>query len=433
MYETTQPNESIHLHSGDLSLEMSGVTVRGSGSIELRWLPSPRLLLSFTGLARDRLQHDRMVVWAPEIGLRSRALSTGISMNIMARPPGVPVTVSGVLLGQARVRRAHGRQRSMQFHLSSFPDLFGVDPDSLDPQDRRRGRVVMDVGVWRVSVESVRNIRELTESLRATGGYAITHTGVLERRDGRVFSDVAAEPIRSALYYTLSFARGAWCGPMLFLHRGAAGQVLGEDWRVPKTDPWSRSSTWFDEMHADSLGVVFDGVIGLWSDPTWRDTLTLAISMFVDANKNASPEVSLLTSQAALELLAWVVLVERGPLSPGAFKAIGGGATGRISALLRSCQIPTAIPSALQNLRAFARRYGWKTGPTTVVGIRNGIVHPTQRKRSFSSSATQRYEARALASWYVELVILHALGYRGHYRNRLRARWVGVVEKVPWP
>jgi hypothetical protein len=433
MYGTTHPNESIHLYSGDVSIEMSGVSVKGSGMIKLRWLPSPRLLLSFEGVAtKDLPKHGKMLVSAPEIGLRSRGLSTGISMKL-ARPPGVPVTVSGVLLGRPTVRRAQGRQRSMRFHLSNFPDLFGSkDPDSPDPEQRRHGRVVMDAGPWRVSLESVRNIRKLIESLRTTGGHAITHTGQLERRDGRTFSDATADSVGSALFYTLSFARGAWCGPMLFLHRDAAEQTLREDWRVPKTDPWSSSSTWFDEMHADSLQAVFNEVFGLWSDSTWRDTLTLAISMFVDANRNASPEVSLLTSQAALELLAWVILVEKGPLSRRSFEAIPGRAAGRIGALLRYCQIPTAIPSALHNLRSFARRHGWKSGAATIVGIRNGIVHPTKRKRSFSSSAIQRYEARQLTSWYVELVILHTLCYRGQYRNRLRARWVGVVEKVPW-
>lgn len=125
MYETAQANDSIRLHTGDLAVELPGVAVNGPGLIELRWLPSPRLVFSLEGYTDrpDLLQQDKMRILAPGIGLRSRGLSSGFHMNL-ARPPGVPFTVTGVLLGQASVPRARGRQRSILFHVSNFPDLF---------------------------------------------------------------------------------------------------------------------------------------------------------------------------------------------------------------------------------------------------------------------------------------------------------------------
>ncbi|EPZ54847.1 hypothetical protein H477_3988 [[Clostridium] sordellii ATCC 9714] len=33
---------------------------------------------------------------------------------------------------------------------------------------------------------------------------------------------------------------------------------------------------------------------------------------------------------------------------------------------------------------------------------------------------------------YVELVVLYIINYKGEYSNRLKDRWYGEVEVVPW-
>ena len=36
------------------------------------------------------------------------------------------------------------------------------------------------------------------------------------------------------------------------------------------------------------------------------------------------------------------------------------------------------------------------------------------------------------SEWYVELVLLHMLSFQGEYSNRIKHRWVGEIERVPW-
>lgn len=33
---------------------------------------------------------------------------------------------------------------------------------------------------------------------------------------------------------------------------------------------------------------------------------------------------------------------------------------------------------------------------------------------------------------YIELIVLSFIGYKGEYSNRLKERWFGEVEVVPW-
>lgn len=69
-------------------------------------------------------------------------------------------------------------------------------------------------------------------------------------------------------------------------------------------------------------------------------------------------------------------------------------------------------------------------GPDAVTKIRNELVHPKNRfqvkLRPFL------FEACQLAQLYTELTILRMAGYQGVYFNRLKRRYLGSVESVPW-
>ncbi len=61
--------------------------------------------------------------------------------------------------------------------------------------------------------------------------------------------------------------------------------------------------------------------------------------------------------------------------------------------------------------------------------LRNGLVHPKengpQPEKSYS-------EAWNFSLWYLDLIFLKRFGYGGQYSNRLKVRFVGQVEDVPW-
>jgi hypothetical protein len=105
-------------------------------------------------------------------------------------------------------------------------------------------------------------------------------------------------------------------------------------------------------------------------------------------------------------------------------------ASDKFRLLLSSLRIPLEIPSDTPELSNLASSFKWVDAPHALTEIRNSLVHPEhKRRRQFD---TVYYEAWNLGLWYLAMVLLAVCEYSGTYRNRLKKRYVGQVEKVPW-
>ena len=129
--------------------------------------------------------------------------------------------------------------------------------------------------------------------------------------------------------------------------------------------------------------------------------------------------------QAALELLAWQYFILDGH-APAPKQFLKTAASDRIRMLLQACGIPINIPTELTDLVIVAAQRHWHDGPKALAGVRNQLVHPG------THPGVPYYDAWRLAEWYVELVLLHMASFKGEYSNRIRRRWIGEVERVPW-
>jgi len=62
----------------------------------------------------------------------------------------------------------------------------------------------------------------------------------------------------------------------------------------------------------------------------------------------------------------------------------------------------------------------WENGPHVITSLRNAVVHPTwKRHTGLGIPDLPWQDAARLSLWYVELLLLRFLEYRGSYRNRL--------------
>jgi hypothetical protein len=88
----------------------------------------------------------------------------------------------------------------------------------------------------------------------------------------------------------------------------------------------------------------------------------------------------------------------------------------------------------LADLTRKAAADNWPDTATSMTMIRNTITHPTKKNwekfgRHLSGARTDDW---ALGLWNLELCLLRLFEHRGTYGNRIRQRFVGEVEPVPW-
>ncbi len=272
-------------------------------------------------------------------------------------------------------------------------------------------------------------MRDTIGELRETGGFAFTHVGNLSKQSDDEFDWKDAEFLIDGLWLFLSFSRGALVAPSLPIGFGADEQVQLIDWRTYLVSPWRGAITWLDPTDGKNLEGAFTGFMDRWGDDFWRDVLRRSIRIYVQANHPDPLETAIIMAQTALELLAWAVLVEQEQwVKEGEGKL---PAAARLRLLLKWSSIPTAIPEKLEALTrlARARTPNWD-GPTAVAEVRNALVHP--KKADELREAQVMADVWMLALWYLELTILRVIGYENVYSNRLRDRWAGDVDPVPW-
>ena len=280
---------------------------------------------------------------------------------------------------------------------------------------------------WRIVISEPRGTIIAAVRDGAAPTFPVVHMGSLTRTDGMPFSSGDAQNLLDGLHWFLSFAAGQWVAPAFVTGVGATGETLWQEWGTRLVQPNQKTAGWFDEHHGEVLSQAFPGFMALWSREPWHEPLGSAIYWYVRSSTvSAGADGSLILSQAALELLAWQILVvEQRALSAHGFKRLP--AEDKIRLLLNYASIPVEIPLGL------AEWFGGKEnsnreGPRALVETRNSLVHPNP-----GGTKPPIAGCMLLGLWYLELVLLRLFEFTGSYSNRTALhRWVGQVEQVPW-
>ena len=420
MYTTSEPNASISLYVGDIVLEQSEPVFTGRASIKLDWLPSTRIRFEML----DRIFGD-----TGKVKLEIAKLPLSCDANVDRVSCGC--VIRGQLLGKPTILNTSVCDNVL-FHLPNFESIAG-------------GRLHLKNNEWDVILCPIDNITDLTDCLGEQGGFGLTHVGMLKRVDGGQFDKNQALDKLAALYHFLSFVRGLWCGPILPI--GQMGdKVSWQVWDAPRLTPWKKVSSWFFDFESNEINEAFIGFMKKWMDLDWNEPTRFAIHWYIEANiGSGGVEGSIVLIQAALELLAWVFLME----APGASKPCtvevfkGWPASKKIEHLLGSMGIPVTIPSELKELqKALTELQGTNSdakkfplGSYMFTYIRNRITHETgeDRTKLGAISFEARVEAKELGLWYVEMALLSLFGFNGqHYKRFLNGGPADRVEFVPW-
>jgi len=438
VYITPAANAPISLFEGDLQLILaSGRTVSAPGLIEWRWLPHPVIRFGLRGLGHfpDSQDLSQARLNIPELNL-----SCGVSVaNIGVGSEGTHYT--GLLLSTPVIVGSDLECEQVIFQLPNFFSIIGEVIRNRTSSRTWTGRLRLESDDLIVVLDEMETARDLVKDLKDQGGFALTHSGVLERVDGGRFSCEEADDQLSALHYFLSFVRGFWCGPVLAVSRVDHADVWRQ-WACPHLTPWKYVETWFPLYDAfggtSEISRAFRGFTAKWKSGLWKEPIKNSIHWYVESNVGAGGiEGAIVLAQTALELLSWLYLVEdpiTRRLSIGNFNERMDAAE-RIRQLLSSLGIPTVIPASLDNLCSEAVNLNAGDGPQAIARLRNAIVHPKKTKRDtvLHLSALARIEAWKLGLWYVEMALLHLFGYEGAYYQRFLSGWPDEARAiVPW-
>lgn len=319
------------------------------------------------------------------------------------------------------------------FHLFNFVEFQGnrQTAESRESAIQKIQHVDITNGEWDIELRSLFETRKNFKLLREEGGYGLTHIGYARRTNGDAFSGEDLEKILTPLGFLLSFAKGGWNKPVCPVGFDSTGNRVWESWSSPR-EPWHQPFSWFDHNSPSQLTDLFPKFLEKWADNDWGEAFREVIYWYLNANTSSRGiDAGIILTQAAIERLSFEYAVkDKKLLTADGFKSLR--ASDKFRLLFSSLKLPLEIPNGTPKLKQLAQngQVNWIDGPHALTEIRNSLVHPEHKRRGQFSEAY--YETWNLGLWYLEMGLLAICEYMGTYGNRLKQRWTGQVENVPW-
>jgi hypothetical protein len=468
IYSTQQVNQPVLLYQGIVDIQVDSQKVAsGKSNIYLNWLPSPgtkveigKAILDISAKdLKDRTWSDKVQLWLVDSEVSADAYLNQVSHLPDADAENFWRIDIECSLDEATWSKADGTLEYVLGHLVNFPRLLGdwISHSQSNGINEASSRAVLKTENWKITIDGVINISDITKDLEKSGGYAITSLVKIERPTHNSSVTVGdMKEIIDALYFFFSFAVGHYSPVILPVGFDSSDTQIWYEWERWLIPQWEQTTSWFSgEENWDSLAQVFPGFMKIWndSDSIWHESIRRSIVWYVESNRSApDPSGRIILVQSALELLSWTYFVGTKKKTKKEFSRLGDTCK-KIKAFLNALDIPASFPNTSEDLphpREFieSRKKNWQQNEEeqnlenylhlkAFVKVRNDIVHPEQlsgvilspSNSEYESSFWLRVEALNLGLWYLELSLLSLFEYQGNYINRLKS---GKLEAVPW-
>jgi hypothetical protein len=319
----------------------------------------------------------------------------------------------------------------IDFHLFNFVDFINSEVTKENDGTKKDNIKYVDLvcDEWHIELKSLISSHENSQLIKEVGGYQLTHIGRVRKKDNTLFSGQKARQFLEALRIFLSFAKGGWCEPICSVGFNESDMRVYELWNSP-IEPWHKFKSWFDSRNSSQLEKFFPFFMNKWRDDEWKQDLHEIIYWYINANfSSRGIDVGIILSQAAIERLSYVYSVKYKKLiAMKGFKNLW--ASDKFRLLFSSLNIPIDIPEETPTILKLSEKFKWIDAPHALTEIRNSLVHPENKNQEDLASVYN--EAWNLSLWYLEMGLLAVFNYSGTYGNRLKQRWKGQVENVPW-
>ncbi len=416
MYEANRP---VPLGEMEIEFVIDGRSVRARARAVEYLLPHPILALEVSDVPREPWSVEPAaerpnvkILSAPVMseGPSGITLENGIQLDVLPFSWAATQRDATLYLAQSPsvVLQTGSRLESLQFNILNFS------------RDLPFGTVALNADPWAITIYSVPSLNKLKETLRADGGYAVTHNGVIKLRGDDTFSVEEVMDLLYGLDDFLSFVCGSYCSLTNVVGIESEDNEAWKRWGSHHVSSWGHHRSWFDITVGGALLEIFPVFWQEYKKNT--KTLSRVLKLYAHSNETFSIDVSCILSQTALEMLSYLTVgSQTNQEKPGQW----------IERALNQAGIPFVISPQCKDLEGFRQQNRLTHGPHALVEIRNSIIH---RNAGHGDIPFDVYrEGSQLGLWYIELMLLQRFGYTGKYANRLEpVGFAGRTEPVPW-
>ena len=413
----TKPNEPILLAEEQVQFIVDERLISVPGRVIQRLWPSPWVIVKVSDVPRDPKPSPP---GSPTDGSLSFPPSSEGPHSVQFESGGcVEVVPSSWMFGK----------QDAELHLKSSPSVAfssGEPIVSLEfsvlniTSDLFHWPITLHAPPWLATIEPIPGLSEIRKTLRADGGYAVTHNGWIQHTDRKVFSQADAQLLLRGLDHFLSFACGSRCAIANVVGFNTRGDEVWKRWGSHGVSSWKSRRTWVDITIRGALPEIFSEFWLNYSSTSKH--LDRVLGWYVSSNESEALDLGIVLNQIVLELLTTLI-----PTCKSNESRMGE----RIASMLCKQGINPCIPLSCNALRALADEHGFCHGPHTIVAIRNSIVHSNSKLATGSNNVYR--EAHSLGLRYIELLLLRMFNYTGEFASRLEeVQRAGVTELVPW-
>ncbi len=426
-YTTPGPDDPVELYRGVPHTELADVPLFGTGAITLHWQPSPRVEFHLDVDPPVPVELDEAIsepqkhveLRFPDYSGRGKATAWGSSWTHEAG--GITaLTLRGII---------------EEFVVGNPAPVVG-GPITRSPVPGRvwAGRIRATTPTWSLVLDELEVAGDLRKFLDRSSGYGITSVGELRRVDGLPVQYESVDDLMELLAWWLSMLRSERTGPVLLIGMHDGVEVW-ECWKVPVVDAWHGRQSWLPYQPTTSLegdfpgaGTILTRLEQLVAGSEEHRAVTRALGWYTRSVHGVDLEPTVIAAQAGLEVLSWLHLTTEAGLSEDGFNKLTAADVLRLT--LNRASIQPAVPAHATHLHGATRQSPQGPeldGPAAITEIRNGVVHPKGTGRL--AADTVIYEGGRLAIRYLELLLLHRLGYAGQAFDRIA--W-SETQDVPW-
>jgi len=415
--ELKTPNEDIVFHSGDFKLTWENNDYFLKGKLILKWIP--RIQINFVGEFNE--------------GSRDFDFKTfGSSISTEIESSDSSFKSKGFL------KRIHKEENKIECFLPSSINIGNIKEPvdyiqfELTNQEQRKtnlvrvnentasfNRLQLFDNNCEITIDEYADSMRLRSELNQHGGYQFLSSGKIRANDESL---VQLDKLKSTLDKLSQFLLfiNARKSPPLIIYGFRKNKLIWKQILISECDEDNYYNGWVLKHENQELSKIWDKLNILWSNKNDRESLTMILKWYNEANKqNVSVESGIVLIQNALELLFnWLIVEKYSYVSINDSNGISAAA--KIGALLSNFQLEPRIPNELEELIKYSKAFNFINGPNTITHVRNCIVHSNSKKISHLQKLSEeaKKEALNMSIWYVEIILLKLFEFEGEYQNR---------------